>query len=126
MIARGTSLLAAGLLLAGLLFTGLAGAPAVAEDMMNVERTAAPQTIAGEGNKTLLIEGPFGIAWQSQGKIGVSAAPDTPGQAQGGGPAVMSGPGKDGMAKGRMKLGNPQRYKVAITASGPWEVTVTW
>ncbi|GAB4353125.1 MAG: hypothetical protein Kow00114_02170 [Kiloniellaceae bacterium] len=121
MIARRTSLLAAGLLLAG-----LAVAPALAEDAMNVTRSAEPQTITGEGDKTLLIEGPFGIEWQSAGRIGVTAAPDRPGQAQGGGPAVMSGPGAGGMAKGAMKLSGQQRYRVSIMAGGPWEVTVSW
>jgi len=121
MIARGLAFLAAGLLLAG-----SAVPPALAGDAMTVARSEAPQTIAGEGDRTLLIDGPFGIEWQSAGRIGVSAAPDKPGQAQSGGPAVLSGAGADGMSKGRLKLSGQQRYRVAITASGPWEVTVSW
>lgn len=101
-------------------------------DAMTVTRSQGPQTISGAGDKSLLIDGPFGIEWQSAGRIGVSAAPDTPGKAQSGGPAVLSGPPKaaaDGstpMAKGRMKLSGQQRYRVSIMASGPWEVTVSW
>ena len=121
MIARGIAFLVAAFLLAG-----LAVPPALAEDATTVARSEAPQTITGEGTRTLLIDGPFGIEWQSAGRIGVSAAPDQPGQAQSGGPAVLSGAGADGMSKGRMKLSDQQRYRVSITASGPWEVTVSW
>lgn len=121
MIARGIAFLVAALLLAGLAVT-----PALAEDAMAVARSEAPQTITGEGDRTLLIEGPFGIEWQSAGRIGVSAAPDKPGQTQGGGPAVLSGAGADGMSKGRMNLSGEQRYRVSITASGPWQATVSW
>ena len=109
----------------GLAAFALAVRPALGDDALAVERSDTPRTLSGEGSKILLIDGPFGIAWQSQGKIGVSAAPDT-GQQQNGGPAILSGPGADGLAKGRMKLNDPKRYRVSITASGPWEVTVTW
>jgi uncharacterized lipoprotein len=112
---------------------GLSAAPpASAEDAMTIARSQTPQTISGEGDKILLVEGPFGIAWQSAGRIGVRAAPDVPGQTQSGGPAVLSGPpkaaadGSGGMAKGSMKLSGQQRYRVSIQASGPWEVTVSW
>src|SRR3546814_5059824 len=60
-------------LLAGLLCLGLglglalAWGSAQGAETTTLLRSDAPQTLSGDGDRVLIVEGPFGLAWQSAG-----------------------------------------------------------
>lgn len=123
---------------AGLLCLGLALAAGAAQgaETTTLVHSDAPQTLSGAGDRVLIVEGPFGLAWQSAGgRFSIQAtAEGATAPPPGSGATVLLGPsGKpeaaaatEGKAEGRLKLRGEQRYRVSIVASGPWELTVTW
>jgi hypothetical protein len=126
-------------LLAGLLCLGLpclaVVAPAPAADAVTLARSDQPQTISGDGDQELIVDGPFGLAWQTAGgRFSIRAAAEGEAQQGGSGATVLLGPvdkataaaSTEGKGQGRLKLDGQQRYRVSIAASGPWTLTVTW
>ena len=106
------------LLLAGLLCLGLAVAQAA--DVVTLARADKPQTVSGDGDRELIVEGPFGLAWQSAGgRFSVQATAE-------GADKPSAATATEGKGQGRLKLRGEQRYRISIAASGPWTVTVTW
>ena len=131
--------LLAGLLCLGLPWLGLPWlavvTPAPAADAVTLARSDQPQTISGDGDQELIVEGPFGLAWQSAGgRFSIKAAAEGDAQQGGSGATVLLGPvdkvaaaaSTEGKGQGRLKLRGQQRYRVSIAASGPWTLTVTW
>jgi hypothetical protein len=105
-------------LLAGLLCLGLAVAQAA--DVVTLARADKPQTVSGDGDRELIVEGPFGLAWQSAGgRFSVQATAE-------GADKPSAATATEGKGQGRLKLRGEQRYRISIAASGPWTLTVTW
>lgn len=109
--------------------------PAAGQDVLS--RSHTPRTIDGEGDRTLLVEGPFSLAWETGGdSFAVSVVAAGQEAPAGSGATVLSGSAADdgpaaggattGRGNGRIGVGGAERYRVAITASGPWQMTVTW
>ena len=110
------------LLLAGLLCLGLPrlGMVAQAADVVTLARADKPQTVSGDGDRELIVEGPFGLAWHSAGgRFSVQATAE-------GADKPSAATATEGKGQGRLKLRGEQRYRISIAASGPWTLTVTW
>jgi hypothetical protein len=106
-------------LLAALLCLGLTS-PAPAAEPQALTRSDQPQTVSDEGDRELVVEGPFGLAWQSAGgRFSIEATAEGADR-----PAAVSA--TQGKGQGRIKLHGQQRYQVSINADGPWALTVTW
>ncbi len=107
--------------------------PAQAAEPETLARSETPQTLEGEGDRMLLVEGPFSLEWRTAAgsfAVKVTAVEAPAGE---GGATVLSGTATTaaagattGQGNGRIKVGGAKRYSVAITASGPWSVTVSW
>src|SRR3546814_5598801 len=72
-------------LLAGLLCLGLglglalAWGSAQGAETTTLLRSDAPQTLSGDGDRVLIVEGPFGLAWQSAGgRFSIQATAEGP------------------------------------------------
>ncbi|WP_193369643.1 hypothetical protein [Pelagibius marinus] len=82
----------------------------------------------------LLVEGPFTLEWRTAGgSFAVNVATAEAPAGEGGGATVLSSTAKTaaagattGQGQGRIKVGGAKHYRVAITASAPWTVTVIW
>lgn len=109
--------------------------PAAGQETLS--RSETPRIIEGEGDRSLLVEGPFSLTWQTGGgSFAVSVVAAGQQASSGGGATVLSGPAADdgsaaggattGKGSGRIQVGGAERYNVVITASGPWQVTVSW
>lgn len=85
-----------------------------------VARSDQPQTLTGTGDRELIIEGPFSLAWQSAGgRFAVSAT-------QVGSDKPSAASSTQGKGQGRIKLRGAERYRVAIAAEGDWTLTLSW
>ncbi len=94
--------------------------PLQAAEPQTLSRSDTPQTLEGEGDRMLVIEGPFRLAWHTPGgRFALEA------KAEGADKPSAAG-ATTGQGNGRIGVRGHQRYNVAITASGPWRVTVTW
>ncbi len=94
--------------------------PARAAEPEMLSRSGTPQTLEGRGDRVLLVEGPFRLKWRTAG--GSFAVEAT---AEGSDKPTAAG-STTGKGNGGIGVRGEQRYRVAITASGPWSVTVTW
>lgn len=111
----------------------LLAAPLQAAEPETLARSETPRILEGEGDRELLVEGPFSLEWRTAAgsfAVNVTSAEAPAGE---GGATVLSGTvttaaagATTGQGNGRIKMGGAKRYRVAITASGPWSVTVTW
>lgn len=109
--------LAAALLL---LATPPLAAPLRAAEPETLARSETPQTLEGEGDRMLLVEGPFRLKWRTPGgSFAIEATAE-------GADRPSAAGSTSGKGNGGIGLRGDKRYRVAITASGPWRVTVTW
>jgi hypothetical protein len=94
--------------------------PAQAAEPGTLSRSDTPQTLEGEGDRVLLVEGPFSLRWRTPGgRFAIKAT------AEGAEKPTAAG-STTGKGNGGIGVRGEKRYRVAITASGPWRVTVTW
>lgn len=106
-------------LAAGLLCLGLAGT-ASAVDPSVLTRSQTPHTLSGEGNRELVVEGPFDLDWRSAGeRFSIEATAEGADK-----PAAASA--TQGKGRGRLRLRGEQRYRLTIAADGAWTLTITW
>lgn len=116
--ARLWSRLAAAALCLGLAGVGT-GAVRAAEPPVLV-RSEAPHTLSGEGNREIVVEGPFDLDWRSAGgRFSIAATAE-------GAEKPSAASATQGKGQGRLRLRDEQHYRLVIQADGSWTVTITW
>jgi hypothetical protein len=104
---------------AGLLCLALGGAAAAAEPPV-LARSSAPHTLSGEGDREIVVEGPFDLDWRSAGgRFSVQATAE-------GADKPTAASATQGKGQGRLRLRGEQRYRLVIAADGAWTVTIDW
>ncbi len=94
--------------------------PARAAEPEMLSRSGTPQTLEGRGDRVLLVEGPFRLKWRTDGgSFAIEATVE-------GSDKPTAAGATTGKGNGGIGVRGEKRYRVAITASGPWSVTVTW
>lgn len=94
--------------------------PLQAAEPETLSRSGTPQTLEGDGDRVLLVEGPFRLTWRTPGGSFTIEA-----TAEGAEKPSAAG-STTGKGNGGIGVRGEKRYRVAITASGPWTVTVSW